>query len=56
MDNVASSGRTLAGACSKLLAAGVGEAWSTDWIAHASNAISIAPLLAAALQPLLGKP
>lgn len=78
MDDVASSGRTLAGACSKLLAAGaasvdvavthalfagdalevikaagVGEVWSTDCIAHASNAISMAPLLAAELHKLL---
>ena len=34
-------------------AAGVGEVWSTDCIAHPSNAIAMAPLLAAALQPLL---
>ena len=78
MDDVASSGRTLAGACGKLLAAGatsvdvavthalfagdalevikaagVGEVWSTDCIAHASNAISMAPLLAAELNKLL---
>ena len=78
MDDVASSGHTLAGACSLLLqagaasvdvavthalfagdalsvikAAGVGEVWSTDCIAHSSNAISMAPLLAKALKPLL---
>jgi len=78
LDDVASSGRTLAGAASQLLAAGaasvdvavthalfagdalavikaagVGEVWSTDCIAHPSNAIAMAPLLAAALQPLL---
>jgi ribose-phosphate pyrophosphokinase len=30
-------------------AAGVGEVWSTDAIAHPSNAVSVAPLIAAAL-------
>lgn len=34
-------------------AAGVNRVWSTDCIAHASNAISMAPLLAQALKPLL---
>ena len=78
LDDVASSGRTLAGAAKLLLAAGavsvdvavthalfagdalavikaagVGEVWSTDCIAHPSNAIAMAPLLAGALQPLL---
>lgn len=78
MDDVASSGRTLARACEQLLAAGaasvdvavthalfaddalvtimaagVGEVWSTDCIAHPSNSISMAPLLAEALLPLL---
>lgn len=78
MDDVASSGHTLAGACSLLLqagaasvdvaithalfagealqlikTAGVGEVWSTDCIAHPSNAISMAPILAQALKPLL---
>ncbi|SEA02675.1 ribose-phosphate diphosphokinase [Alkalimonas amylolytica] len=80
MDDVASSGRTLAGACQQLLAtgaasvdvavthalfagdalsaiqtAGVRHVWSTDCIAHPSNAISMAPLLAEALAPLLAK-
>lgn len=32
-----------------LRAAGVRQVWSTDCIAHASNAVSVAPLLAAAL-------
>lgn len=78
MDDVASSGRTIAGAAEQLLAAGaasvdvavthalfagdaldvikaagVGEVWSTDCIAHPSNAIAMAPLLADSLQPLL---
>jgi ribose-phosphate pyrophosphokinase len=78
MDDVASSGRTIATATRLLLeagavsvdvavthalfagdaldviqAAGVRHVWSTDCIAHASNAISMAPLLARALQPLL---
>jgi ribose-phosphate pyrophosphokinase len=80
LDDVASSGRTLAGAARLLLSAGaasvdvavthalfagdalevirasgVGRIWSTDCIAHESNAISVAPLLARALydaQPL----
>ncbi|MBB3189874.1 ribose-phosphate diphosphokinase [Halomonas cerina] len=74
MDDVASSGHTLARAAEALLAvgaasvdvavthalfvsdaldvikaAGVGEIWSTDCIAHQSNAIAMAPLLAVAL-------
>lgn len=78
MDDVASSGHTLAEACKLLLSAGAatvdvavthalfaGEAlvlikqaginrvWSTDCIAHPSNAISMAPVLAQALRPLL---
>ncbi|TAH47656.1 MAG: ribose-phosphate diphosphokinase [Betaproteobacteria bacterium] len=77
LDDVASSGRTLAqtarllraaGAASvdvavthalfagdalpTLLAAGVGRVWSTDCIAHPTNAVSVAPLLAAALHGL----
>jgi ribose-phosphate pyrophosphokinase len=78
LDDVASSGHTLAGAARLLLAAGaasvdvavthalfagdalaviqaagVGQVWSTDCIAHPSNAIDMAPELAQALQPLL---
>lgn len=78
LDDVASSGRTLAEAAQKLLAAGaasvdvavthalfagdalqviraagVGHVWSTDCIAHESNAVSMAPQLAEALGPLL---
>lgn len=78
LDDVASSGRTLARAAELLLAAGaasvdvavthalfapgaleairtagVGEVWSSDCIAHPSNAVAVAPLLAAALRPLL---
>ncbi|MEN3159912.1 ribose-phosphate diphosphokinase [Alkalimonas sp. NCh-2] len=78
MDDVASSGRTMARAAEQLLAAGAasvdvavthalfaGDAlatiqqagvrhiWSTDCIAHDSNAISMAPILAEALAPLL---
>jgi ribose-phosphate pyrophosphokinase len=78
LDDVASSGRTMAVAARQLLAAGaasvdaavthalfagdalavmqgagIGQVWSTDCIAHSSNAISMAPLLAAALEPLL---
>jgi ribose-phosphate pyrophosphokinase len=76
IDDVASTGRTLAAAArlalaagarsvdvavthalfvgdaaAELQAAGVGRVWSTDSVAHASNAISLAPLLAAALRP-----
>ena len=78
LDDVASSGRTLAGAAKLLLAAGaasvdvavthalfagdalavikaagVGEVWSADCIAHPSNAIAMAPMLTGALQALL---
>lgn len=77
LDDVASSGHTLAQATRLLLAAGaasvdvavthalfagdalqllraagVGEVWSTDCIAHASNAVSMAPAIAAALADL----
>ena len=34
-------------------AAGVGEVWSTDCIAHPSNAVHIAPMLAEALRAVL---
>ncbi|ATE61115.1 ribose-phosphate diphosphokinase [Thauera sinica] len=79
LDDVASSGRTLAraalllrraGAASvdvavthalfagdalqAILAAGVGRVWSTDCIAHPTNAVGVAPLLAAALRELPG--
>ncbi|MBI5927647.1 MAG: ribose-phosphate pyrophosphokinase [Aquabacterium sp.] len=78
LDDIASSGRTIAAATQRLLqagarsvdvavthalfagdalqvikASGVGRIWSTDCIAHDSNAIHMAPLLAQALQPLL---
>ena len=81
MDDVASSGHTLAQAAKLLLAAGaasvdvavthalfaegalplvkaagVGEVWSTDCIAHASNAVSMVPALAQALIRLAGSP
>ena len=36
-------------ALAALSAAGVGRIWSTDTVAHSTNAISIVPLLAAAL-------
>jgi len=77
MDDVASSGRTLARAAQLLLAAGaasvdvavthalfaedalpvirtagVGEVWSTDCIAHPSNAVGMAPALAQAWRQL----
>ncbi|MFT3856869.1 MAG: ribose-phosphate diphosphokinase [Aquabacterium sp.] len=78
LDDVASSGRTLAVACRQILAkqaatvdvavthalfagdaldviraAGVRHVWSTDCIAHDSNAIEMAPMLADAVRPLL---
>ena len=78
LDDVASSGHTLAEAARNLLKAGassvdaavthalfapgalqllrdagVRHVWSTDCIAHESNAISMAPLLAAAVYPWL---
>jgi ribose-phosphate pyrophosphokinase len=82
IDDVASSGQTLARAAQLLLAAdaasvdvavthalfapgsvqrvraaGVREIWSTDCIAHASNAVSIVPLVAGTLRELgAGKP
>lgn len=77
LDDVASTGHTVAQATRLLLAAGaasvdvavthalfagdalavmrqagVGEVWSTDCIAHGSNVVSMAPLLAQALQSL----
>jgi ribose-phosphate pyrophosphokinase len=36
-------------AMAELKAAGIGHVWSTDCVPHASNAIAVAPLLAAAL-------
>lgn len=81
LDDVASSGRTLARAAELLLAAGaasvdvavthalfagdalaviqaagVGEVWSSDCVAHPSNVLAMAPLLAEALRPLLVTP
>lgn len=78
LDDVASSGHTLARAAERLRAAGaasvdvavthalfagdaleviraagVGEVWSTDCIAHPSNAVHIAPMLAEALRAVL---
>jgi len=75
LDDVASSGHTLAQAARALLAAGaatvdvavthalfagnalqllheagIGQIWSTDCIAHATNAVSMAPAIAAALR------
>jgi len=77
LDDVASTGHTVARAARLLLAAGaasvdvavthalfvgdalpvildagVGDVWSTDSIKHSSNSVSIAPLLAATLNPM----
>jgi ribose-phosphate pyrophosphokinase len=79
MDDVASSGHTVAQAARLLLAAGaasvdlavthalfaahavelireagVGEIWSTDCIAHPTNAVSVVPAVAAVLRELVG--
>ncbi|MDP2262266.1 MAG: ribose-phosphate diphosphokinase [Hydrogenophaga sp.] len=79
MDDVASSGHTVAQATRQLLAAGaasvdlavthalfaadavqlirdagVGEIWSTDCIAHPTNAVSVVPAVAAVLRQLTG--
>lgn len=76
LDDIASSGRTLAAAAQGLLQrgassvdvavthalfaqdalavirrAGVRHVWSSDSVGHVSNAVRLAPLLAAALQP-----
>ncbi|WP_458526324.1 ribose-phosphate diphosphokinase [Onishia taeanensis] len=80
MDDIASSGHTLARAAEAVLAAGaasvdvavthalfagdargvirqagVNEVWSTDCIAHPSNAVAMAPTLGQALADLLGE-
>lgn len=77
VDDMASSGHTLARAAEGLIArgaasvdvavthalfaddalavvkaAGVGEVWSTDSVAHPSNAVSVAPLIAAAMRSI----
>ena len=39
-------------ALDRMRAAGVGEVWSTDCIAHPSNSVSMAPLLAEALREI----
>ena len=77
VDDMASSGRTVARAAEALLAAGavsvdvalthalfaddalevvkaagVGEVWSTDSVAHPSNAVAVAPMLADALRDI----
>lgn len=49
LDDMASTGHTLAQATRLLLQAGVGCFWSTDCVAHASNAVAMAPALAEAL-------
>ena len=41
------------GALALVREAGVGEVWSTDAIAHPTNALSVAPLMAEALLPLM---
>jgi ribose-phosphate pyrophosphokinase len=81
IDDVASTGRTLAGAArlalaagavsvdvavthallvgdalAELQAAGIGRVWSTDCVPHASNSISVVPLLAQALRCLTAAP
>jgi ribose-phosphate pyrophosphokinase len=49
IDAVVTHGLFVGDALAALSAAGVGRVWSTDTVAHATNAISVLPLLASAL-------
>jgi ribose-phosphate pyrophosphokinase len=49
IDALVTHGLFVGDALAALGAAGVGRVWSTDTVAHATNAISVLPLLAAAL-------
>lgn len=49
IDALVTHGLFVGDALAALAAAGVGRIWSTDTVAHASNAISVLPLLAAAV-------
>ncbi len=51
IDVVVTHGLFVGDAVTALHAAGVGRIWSTDTVAHDTNAISVLPLLAAALAP-----
>ena len=50
IDALVTHGLFVGDALAALSAAGVGRIWSTDTVAHSTNAISIVPLLAAALK------
>jgi ribose-phosphate pyrophosphokinase len=52
VDAAVTHGLFVGDALAELQAAGVRRVWSTDSVPHASNAISVAPLLAAALRML----
>jgi ribose-phosphate pyrophosphokinase len=54
VDVAVTHGLFVGDALAQVRAAGVREVWSTDSVPHASNAIRIAPLLAAALHTLEG--
>ena len=54
VDVAVTHGLFVGDALAQVRAAGVREVWSTDSVPHASNAIPIAPMLAAALQSLEG--
>jgi len=43
-------------ALAELRAVGIGRIWSTDCVPHASNSISVVPLLAQALRRLTPEP
>jgi ribose-phosphate pyrophosphokinase len=49
IDALVTHGLFVGDALAALAAAGVGRVWSTDTVAHPTNAISVLPLLAAAL-------
>ena len=52
VDVAVTHGLFIGDAVDRLHAAGVGSIWSSDCVAHPSNAVSVAPLIAAALKTL----
>ena len=50
MDVAVTHGLFIGDALDNLRAAGVRHVWSSDCVPHASNAVSVVPLLAAALR------
>jgi ribose-phosphate pyrophosphokinase len=53
VDAIVTHGLFIGDALAQLQAAGVGQVWSSDSVPHASNALSVAPLLASALRSVL---